>query len=547
MGIRETAANIIGGKPLREERQRVQKQFELLLESQFRIRRDPVTLARELEEIDSQLLDLILEQRGWIRIGGALGGGLQLTDTDRLGEVATARYMTYYDAQSKNAVETWTDFGFGQDVQVVPRDTRAAEIWDEFWIAPRNRPVLGERVLHEQSNEAVIAGELFYSFWTDSASGLEPGKTTIRTIITEEISEIVSMPTDPLLNVWYVQNVVNTIEAGGRKYSAIAYRDWMATDEQVEATPIPANAIDASELRPNTDVVMLYASRNRQRLNNKYYRGFPEFKQAYEWFRAYKDALGDVMAKNRAVAMFVDSLTVKGGSRSIDALTAQLTSTLASGSDRLEQNPPPVAGSTWLQNERVDRTRLPLGTAAGDDQTSTMIVLGQGSAGTQVPLGWMGRPDSWQNRSVAEMTVLPWQETMKRYQSWWASVFRDMARIVLTQSDAKLTPEQMEVDVTLDTLITVAIDELVAVISVVTDAVVKAAIDQKTAASVIDRVVKLALSKFGVVDTDEAMDQEPGEVMERIIGSATRRLKEGEASAEDVAEWALAELLEVMP
>ena len=71
--IRERIADAVGGRPLREEQQRVQQQMELLLDAQFHLRRDPETLGRELEEMDSRLLDVIMQQRGWSRIGGVAG------------------------------------------------------------------------------------------------------------------------------------------------------------------------------------------------------------------------------------------------------------------------------------------------------------------------------------------------------------------------------------------------------------------------------------------------------------------------------------------
>lgn len=535
-----------GGQLQAQITERDMRAMEALYSAQFHPSRNPHRLAQQLEEIDSQLLDLIIQQRGWTRIGGMYGKGpLNISNTDRLAEVGVARWQTYYDTQSKNAMQTWTDFGFGQSVEVVPRDTGLpTDIWREFWTAQRNRAILGERVLHEQSNEAIKAGELFYPMWTDRASGLEPGRTTIRTIRTEEIMSIESLPDDPMINVWYVQSVEPITLDGGNKITSIAYRDWLATDEQVEAVPLPDGAADASGLRPNTSVVMLYAARNRYLVDNKQMRGFPEFKQAYEWFRAYKDALGDILAKNKHVAMFVDKLNIKGGSRALDGIKTQLTSTLGSSTNRLEQNPAPVAGSTWLQNEQVDRTRMPLGTGAQDDRASTMLVLGQGSAGTKVPLGWSGRPDSWQNRSVAEMTILPWNETMQRYQSWWASIFRDMAQIVFIQSGANLTPEQMEVDVTLDTLITVAVDELLAVIGGVTDAASKGVISIEQASGIISQVAQLALTKFGIAEADQVMEPEEG--IARIVQTAAQNLSEGNGDAQSVAEWALAELLEVV-
>ena len=539
--IRERIADAVGGQPLREERGRVRQQMELLLDAQFQLRRDPEMLARELEEMDSHLLDMIMQQRGWSRVGGAMGaGGLQLTDSDRLAEVASARWMTYHDVQSKNAVQTWTDFGFGQSVSIVPRDSHAAEIWSEFWTARRNRPTLGERILHEQSNEAVISGELFFPLWTDSVSGMNPSQTTIRSIRTEEIRQIVTLPEDAAINVWYIQSV-DGIKVNGVTYDAVAYRDWMATPEQLDEVPVPDGCISASELRPNTDAVMLYAARNRYLVDSKQYRGFPEFKQAYQWFREYTKTIGDIIAKARAVAMFVDKLKITGGSRALKSIASQLTSTLATGTNRMERNPVPVAGSTWLQNEQVDRTRMPLGTGASDDRQSTMIVLGQGSAGTKVPLGWSGRADAWQNRSVAEMTVLPWDEAMQRYQSWWSSVFRDMARVVLTQADIGLTSEEMLADVTLDTLLTVKVEELLAVVTEVVKATEIGIIGVDRAAAIVERIVGLALTKFGVVDVGEVMEPEATGAEAAVL----ENLKAGLITPAMVREWLSGELAEV--
>ena len=532
-----------GGREMLDERERMRRQLELLLESQFYVRHDPKALMTQLEEIDSRLLDMILEQRGWQRIGGVFGAGLELSDSDRLSAVGTARYMTYYDTQSKAAVQTWTDFGFGQSVEVTPRDPGAQMIWNEFWNARRNQPVLGERVLHEQSNEAVLSGEVFYSLWTSQAGGMSLPKTTIRAIRTEEIAQIISVPDDPMLNVWHIQSVEG-VRVDGKTYTQVAYRDWQATDAQVEEVgALPSGAIDAAQLRPNTGCVMLYASRNRYLVDGKTYRGFPEFKQAYEWFMAYRNALGDMMAKNRAVAMFVDKLKVSGGQSAVSTIAARLASATATTADSLSIDSLSAPTPTWIENQAMDRSRMPLGTAAGDDQAATMIVLGQGSAGTQVPLGWMGRPDSWQNQSVAEMTVLPWNETMRRYQSWWASVFRDMARIVITQSGLEL--EQTDVDVTLDTLITVNTAEVLSIISSLSDMVAKGTMSTSEAADIVKPLIALALSKFGVSNAGQAVEkpENPGTI-ESVIALAAERAKEDGISAQDVAEWAVAELLE---
>ena len=251
------------------------------------------------------------------------------------------------------------------------------------------------------------------------------------------------------------------------------------------------------------------------------------------------------MAKNRAVAMFVDKIKVQGGSRVVDSIQASLTSSLTGNTNRLETNPNPAPASTWLENQMMDRSRMPLGTGASDDQKSTMIVLGQGSAGTQVPLGWMGRPDSWQNKAVADVSIIPFNEAMQRYQTWWSSVFRDMARIVLSAGGIE-DEESLEVDVTLETLQTIDVAELVAVIDAAVTAGEKFALDPKVASNIVTAALQSALTQVGVVDAADIVAAEESQTIERVMTTVRENLRNGTITHEAAAEWAFGELAELL-
>jgi hypothetical protein len=124
-----------------------------------------------------------------------------------------------------------------------------------------------------------------------------------------------------------------------------------------------------------------------------------------------------------------------------------------------------------------------------------------------------------------------------------------MARIVLTQSGAGLTEEQMEVDVTLDTLLTINIDELIEVVNATITAAEKFVIPTEVADSIVSAALQMALTKFGIADAEAIVTPEPvqpTEAMERILAMVRDNLRDGTATPQAVAEFALAELFEVM-
>lgn len=493
----------------------------------------PERLLAQLREQDSWQLDHILQQAGWDLIsGGFLRGLLRLTEQDRVRAVERARYMTFYDSQSAAAVRAWTNFGFGQRVAVVPRDPAAVPVWDEFWHARRNAPLLKQRRIHKLSDAAAVDGELFFAFWT-----AVDGETTLRRIGTEFVSEIVTVEDDPDVPLYYVQQTESSQTADGKRYDAVYYPDWQATSDQLEEIEIPRNAIRADELRDLTTVVVLHAT-----LNEHEGRGWPQFKQAYEWFTCYRDFLGDRAAVARKAAMYTDKLTIKGGSRAIDAIAARLTSAFTTGADT-ETNPPPAAAADWLQNEAVNREWMTRDTGAAGARIDGMTILGQGATGTGVPIGW-ARPDAFQNRATAEVTMLPWYEQIERYQNWWASVLADVCEIVLTKSGKRF--ETTECDVTLDAPLNVPLDDVARLMGAATGAAASGAIDSDVASRFNERLALLALLQLGVEDADEVVELETDDAagVMAAVALALENYRAGAIELGQLGEFALLELMD---
>ena len=133
-------------------------------------------LLRQLEEADSYLVDYVLRQRNYQLLSGTV---TTFNEEDRLRAVDEARLMYHHDVQVARAVQMWTDFGFGQRVEVVPEDEGLTVVWNEFWTARRNDPILSQHRIHKLSNAVINDGEVFLVFFASTIAGATAAKTTV--------------------------------------------------------------------------------------------------------------------------------------------------------------------------------------------------------------------------------------------------------------------------------------------------------------------------------------------------------------------------------
>lgn len=484
------------------EKRKLQEGMRVLLESQ-RYAITPESLLQQLGEVDSHLIDVFLRSQGYETvIGQGLGGRSRVTEGQRLAAVDDARFMYHKDVMISRSVKILTDFGFGQRVQITPRDPDLAQRWQDFWSAPANDYVLGEREIGQLSIDQTTDGEFFFVFFISVLDGT----CTLRTLSTDKVIRIESAPRDPKVPVYYVENTQD---------GEIWYPDWRATEAQRAAVPLKSGAKLVDSLNEHTTAVVLHVA--FEKVNG---RGWPMIHRALAWARAYKDFLQDRATVARAVATYVDKLTAKGGSRVGAAIMGQLQSSLATsfGSARGDRNPAPAAGSTWFQNEALDRERMPLSTGAGDAQTDGMTIAAQVSSGTGSPLHFLNRPDAMQNRAVARESGQPFIKQVQRYQTFWSSIFQDMVRIVARAWEMydRMHPqiEDHSADILLDSPFEADITELSSIMGAVTTAAGGGQLDEDVAKRANEKLLELGLTAMGV--------REPQNVLRPAEATATR-------------------------
>lgn len=376
--------------------------------------------AEDLQELDQRTVDLFLRHRNDKEL--TLFGVDDPDETDRLAAVKDSRKLYRWDVISKRLIGLWTDYGFGQAVEIVPDMATAKRIWEEFEDAPRNRPILGERNLHKLSDILLVDGEIFLVFFTSTLDG----EVTVRKILTDEITDIITDPDDVDVPLYYVRKYT---PKGQAMPKVIYYKDWLASDEQLARVKIADGAVSADTLSAHTDVVIQHLAHDT--LKN---RGWPLLTASAPWSRAYRDFLQNRAAVSRAVAMYVDKLVARTGSRGIESIKSMLQSALNNPNADYETNPPAPAGSAWLENEALSRQRMPLTTGAGDAQIDGGALLAQAAIGAGVFSHYAGRGETFRLATATAMEG-PLLRQWQRYQGYWADAWRDMVVLVLTMQE----------------------------------------------------------------------------------------------------------------
>ncbi len=530
-----TIRDKVKSRLLKDEIAAMQETFNLM---ELAWRRGPAILSEEniyrsLQEADSWLVDQVLRQRGWQLFDTS---DRAFTEEDRRRAVQEARYMYRGDVNIGRAVNTWTDFGFGHTVSVIPTDEGLADIFNEFWHARRNQVILGQAQIHKCSNTLINDGELFFVFFGSKVDG----KTTVRKIGTLEIAEIIYDPDDRDVPLWYVRRQV------GKK--DIYYADWRATPDQLALVELPASAERADELSQQVTVDGKLQSVTSVRMMHVMWdeengRGWPMLTRIYEWARVLRNFLGDRAAVAKRVAMWVEEVRHGGGQRATDNIVQNLSSTYGANQWTQDTNPAASAGSVVVHNEALELIRRPLTTGSMDAMSDGQMFASQVSAGSNMPLHWLGWPQALSNRATAREMARPIVEQLKRYQRLWEQVFKDMVEIVALNSGKEYA--DVSSDVSIQVPIDIDIDEVAASIDAIAGARASGAADPDKATDAINKLVDLILKAFNLQPMEEGEEpEEPEEesALAEMAGRALERIESGEIDAEDAFRWLMWEV-----
>jgi len=348
-------------------------------------------------------------------------------ERERMREVEYSRYLYRWDTTGWSLITITTDFSIGQQAKLIPADTDMQKLWQDFVSSPDNDVVFGHENLIRISDKVLADGEVFFILFVSEVSG----EVQVRYLPTEEITAIAHAPHDRYKAVLYQRTWTEDIS---RKQNTLWYPDWRATKQDIQDTLKAAGnetqtvelVTDDPELRERgTSIKIIH-----MRLRDIGERGWPLLSRSRPWCNAYANFLQNRVTLSKAVATFIDDVEIKGGQRAISDYVRSAQSSLKTGDDFVDRNPPPVAGSEWVHNQQSKRQRMPLTTGAGDAATDGMTIVAQAGAGARIPAMWLGRSDSTQNRATAEVTMLPSLMFWTNYAELWGSCFRSMLEVL---------------------------------------------------------------------------------------------------------------------
>lgn len=473
-----------------------------------------------------------------------------LTNEMRLGKVAESRYMYIYDPMVQYIIELWTDFGFGQKPDVIPRDSNALAIWKEFWTDPNNEYVLGERTIQNLSNTVLKDGEFFFVFFISKNTG----KTTVRVVETDGISSVIKLPGDNVVPLfWQKSGSINSIYNYNYykgKYSTDAYenlyytdyRQWMMCDtwddvlkikNYVKDTDLISTGFNlASEMRADTDVVLMQIA---FRMENN--RGWPLMTASTPWVKTYSDFLRWRAAVQAASASVVEKIKAKTGQRGIDSIKSAMQSSLTN-SGYSERNPSASAGSVWIENEALSRDWMIRPTGAGDAQNDGAALMAEAGLGGKIYPHWLGRGESYRLATATSMEA-PVYRSFNRYQGFWSSVWRDVLKI-LVHANSMYNPSAVEItnvdaDVNTDAIINTDLNDISVMMGQVSQ--LSGIVEDEAISKTEYQLIKAGLQTLGIPDIDDVLgsgitqkgvdreepEEEPEEeMMESIADYASR-------------------------
>ena len=529
--IRERLVDLVLGP----EKQQLQRVGQLLLEAyqQGPFEAPPEQLLAKLMEYDSQVVQDMVMQLQWDTIGGY---GMDDEDRQRTLSVKKSRRLWRYDPLFEHLIRLWTNYGFGESIELVTDDKRAQAVWDRFWTSDENAAILADDAIQSLSNDVLIDGEIYFIYFIAK----QGGAVKIRVIDTDEIIETVTDPEDKTQVLFYKR-----MWRVGDKDRVEYYPDWLvAFGENPEAelgrAMLPERSIRADQTNDQTTVVIQHVAHNKKRSIH----GWPLLSTGAAWVSAHKRFREDRASVAAGMAMYIQKIKVDGGSRAVDAIKAAVQSSLVTNRTAHDRNPPAAPGSTFLENEAATLEKLPMSTGAGDAQVdgNALLMMACLSAGVFPHYAGAGEAFRLATASAMEGPIL---RNWSRYQLFWSSQFRRMYRIVL-MADEKANGvkyESYKCEVSIDRLIEVDLPAVTTTVSslfkdVLAPGMESGMIPKSVVQGIAGFSLRMILQALGATDaaeiaSDEALMTDDEATQEAIVALADLA-ERGEFTAEQV-------------
>lgn len=382
--------------------------------------KSPMEVRERMAEIE-----LALEDLGWVRMGWETQGQLSRSGLRKLTIICRQLYLKH--PLINHAVNIRTNYVWGQGISVVAKAAEINAVIQSWWDLKENKVELtGHRARMLKEKELAVAGNIFLALFSDPIRGT----VRVRSIEVEEIEDIISNP-DDRREPWYYHRRWQQPTAFDPEIGIS-----MAT-EQVEAyhpdwlyrPKVKPAKLGGIPVRWDAPVYHMKVGG----LDNMRF-GVPTIFPAIDWARAVQKDLENYATVKASLARFSTLLTVKGSPATRAAAKAMLASTISSGTSSGEHNPPPVAGSAFIQADGAAKLEgfKSAGLQANPDEGRRLgLMVG---AGADIPETMLWGDATLGNYATAKSLDRPTELSMTSRQQDWVDTFVDITGYVLDQS-----------------------------------------------------------------------------------------------------------------
>lgn len=246
---------------------------------------------------------------------------------------------------------------FGRGVEITSEDPDANEELKRF--LEKNKRTLGQVALTQYERQKMYDGNLFFAFFPDK---LNTGEVNVRTIDATEIMDVIHNP-DDTDQPWYYRRVWVSREFDqntGQITTDSKQAYYPALNFEPETKPKAINQIEVIWEVP------IY--HRKSGTVAKWNFGCPEIYPAIDWAKASRRFLEACSTVKQALATFAMTIQTKGGQTAIEAMKAQLATTVGPSASLWDQNPTPVNASLFISGPGTEMNFLNATGKGGDPE-----------------------------------------------------------------------------------------------------------------------------------------------------------------------------------
>lgn len=428
-------------------------------------------IQKVLAETGDELTDFIIDQTNWRVIGGHGIRNDGLDDTQfatRERMIVRSRFLARKDPMAKQILRLYTTYSGILRVEFKSGDQPQLEetFRNQFWNLPANKKVLSPLWRRKLSLRLLSDGEIMLLLFPS-----QNGEVRVRMANPLDIT-FITHPEDVNTIIYYrrqsgvIQGVSQTdtptpfVGGGtGEGQEVRYYRDKDITDEDLaeivaeHGELLPDDAVEETT-NEGLSIVMFYVPFDCFGM-----RGNGILTSILSYVDNYRNFIENRATIVRALATYIRTLTVDGGSKAVGDIAANLRSALTN-TNLVDTNPTDVAGSTWVQNQAMDMEQGVPSTGAGEGISDARIFrqpLASGSGITEPNL--TGDPSVGNLASQVQMEG-PQLQNFLDFQLLWETVFIELWQYVLEQNNVFNTEREL-LDVFMPPVIRHMLSELV--------------------------------------------------------------------------------------